>query len=695
MAGMPQIFGKAAGAIERHRGIVLPLVAAGLVFALIVPMPPALMDVLLSANLALAAIILLTAIYVAAPLEFSVFPTVLLVGTLVRLVLNVATTRLVLTAGEGRTPEEAQLAAGHVVAAFSQFVPAGSLAVGVILFAILVIVQFIVVTKGAGRISEVAARFTLDAMPGKQLAIDSDLNAGLVSEEDARQRRTAISHEADFYGAMDGASKFLRGDAVASLLIIAINIFGGLYVGMVQYGWSWSTSVDVFTRLTVGDGLVTQIPAFIMSIAAALLVTRSTGRANLGEQVVGQLGSRPVVLGIAAAFLGALMLTSLPKAPLAMLACGLIGLAVLLTRRRKATAALAAKARPAAAPAPAPQTAEKLLAIDPMRIDLGYGLIRLVDAAAKGDLLERISTLRAKIAEEMGLLIPPVRIRDDMRLDANSYAIFIRGTKIATGKLYPTQLLAVGAADGAEGEVIGRTTVEPVFGLPAVWISPSQQYKAESLNYTIIEPANVLATHLGEVIRSHAADLLTREHLGKLLDNLAATAPHLVSEVTQKLRPQQIQKVLQNLLRERVAIRDLEAILEAISEGAEHVQDPAALTEFVRARLSRTLSQQYCSDDGRLWCVNLQPALEEAVGRYVSHASTLPPELNQKIAGALTEGLWSLQKQGRQPVLLCAPHVRATLSKLLAPVVPQAAVLGYNEVDSVEVQTIASIGTEL
>ena len=567
----------------------------------------------------------------------------------------------------------------------------------VILFSILVVVQFIVVTKGAARISEVAARFTLDAMPGKQMAIDADLNAGLVTEEQARKRRQEVGLEADFYGAMDGASKFLRGDAVSSVVITLVNILGGIYVGMMEYGWSWEQTVGVFTRLTIGDGLVTQIPAFVISVAAALLVTRSTARTNLGEQMVGQIASRPTVLAIAAAFLGVLMLTKLPKIPLLLLGGGMAGLAYWLWSRRKLQAATQPPG-PAAAPS-APQDLQKLLAIDPMRIDLGYALVRLVDSTRQGDLMERITSLRTKIAEEVGLLVPPVRIRDDMRLDAHGYAIFIRGSKIASGRIYPNQLLAVGE-DDAVGKLLGRQTTEPVFGMPATWISPAQQARAQAMNYTVIDPCGVLTAHLRETILSHAEELLTREQMGRLLDNLRQRCPQLVQEVADKVKPLVIQKVLQNLLRERVAIRDLETILESLLAAAEHSDQPDTLTEQVRWSMARALSQQYCADDGRLWCVSLEPSLEEAVSRYIAQSpegrtSAIPPQVNQKIVHAVAEGLAGLQKQGRQPVVLCAPGVRAAVRQLLAPVMPRAAVLAYNEIESVQVQSVASIGAEL
>ncbi|HUT60468.1 MAG TPA: flagellar biosynthesis protein FlhA [Phycisphaerae bacterium] len=704
MARMPEILVQTAEAIKRHRGMILPAVLAGLVLVIVLPMPPVLMDVLLVASLALAAVILLTAILVANPLEFSLFPSILLTATLVRLVLNVGLTRLILTAGRHAPgAAEARLAAGSVVWAFSEYMPSGSLAVGVVLFCVLVAVQFIVVVKGGGRISEVAARFALDAMPGRQMSIDSDFNAGLITEEQARSRRDELNRQADFHGAMDGASKFLRGDVAASIIISVINILGGLYVGVAEYGWSWSEAAGLFARLTVGAGLATQLPAFLLATAAALLVTRTAGESNLGEGVLRQLSSRPLALGVAAALVGGLMLTSLPKIPLLLIAAGLGAAAWMLPRRRGEQAEDAEAPGPAAAPKA--DDVGRLLAVDPLRINIGFALVPLVDpersagphTTRNGDLLERISALRAKIAEELGLLVPPIRIRDDMRMEAHQYSIEIRGGRVAEGMIYPNLLLAVGGAE--VGERLGRPTSDPVFGAPAVWIRPDQRKPAEEMDCTVVPPANVLTTHLGEVLRARAADLLTREQSVRLLERLRTEAAHLVREVEGKLTGGQVQKVLQSLLRERVPIRDLETILEAVLEGADHTDDPAMLAERARGALSRTLSRQFCSEDGRLWCVSLRPEMEEAIGRYVSQGgartAAVPPDVHEKITRAVAEGVSALAKQGRPPVVVCASGIRPAVSRLLSPALPGTVVLGYNEVDSVEVQTVAAIGTEL
>ena len=690
-------------AMYRHRGLILPVGAILLVLVMLVPLPPVLIDVLLVANIALAAMILLTAIYVSSPLEFSVFPSVLLGATLFRLVLNVATTRLILTAGAGgRSLGEAQTAAGGVIWAFSDFVTTGSLAVGVILFLIIVVVQFVVITRGASRISEVSARFMLDAMPGKQMAIDADVNASLITEEQARSRRTQISREADFYGAMDGASKFVRGDAVAALIITMVNIFGGLYVGMVQYGWGGSQTLSLFTRLTIGDGLVTQIPAFLVSLSAALIVSRSTVRTDLGKEVVRQLTAKPVALGITSAFLAALMLTSLPKVPLLMLSVGLAGLALMLRNRRRSgeylpSPAPAASEPPAESePAPPAVDAEEFPTVDLIRIEIGYALVQMVETSQGGEVLDRIAALRRQIASEMGLRIPPVRIRDNLHLDPHEYAIYVRGAKVGSAQLFPQQLLAL-AEETPVGKLVGRETIEPAFGTPAVWIDPDERPRAERLNYTVVEPAGVMMTHLGRIIRFNAAELLSRQHVVQMLGSLKAHHGELVDEIRRTAGIGKVRHILQGLLREAVPIRDLEAILEAILEGQDHANDIGGLLEHVRLVLSRMLSQQYCSEDGKLWCICLDRDAEHELETHldadgVGAALAVGPELAGKVARAVGDGLTELRSRRRRPVVLCAPRLRAPLRDLIHSAQPDAAVLGYNEINAVEVKAFKRVG---
>ena len=698
---------------HRHRGLVLPCMAAGMVLVLLVPLPPALLDFLLVGNVALAAVILLTTIHVRRPLDLSIFPTLLLLGTLGRLVLNVATTRLILTAGTGRSVDEAQAAAGQVVWAFGSFVTNDSLVAGAIVFGIIIVIQFIVITKGAARVSEVAARFVLDAMPGKQLAIDQDLSAKLIDETTARARRLDVAHEADFYGAMDGAGKFLRGDAVAAVLITLINILGGLYVGMVQCGWGLSETLGLFTRLTIGEGLVMQVPAFLLAVASALLVTRSSARTNLGEEFIGQLTARPAVLVTAGAFLGLLALTPLPTLPLLVCGGALTGLAWLLSRRGGQTPQSEHVPTKPASAAPMPDVVD-LVNVDPLRIEIGYALIKLTDqnprtlssgvdsraafgaGAGNNELLDRVAAVRRQVAQELGVLVPAVRICDNLRLDAHAYVIKLRGAKIAQGHLHPKLLLAV--SDGrTAGRVTGIETSEPICGAPAVWISPDERDRAERLGYMVNAPTSVLVTHLGEVIRSHAADLLTRQQAQGLLDALATRCKPMVDEAIGRFGVGTIQKTMQLLLHERVSVRDLEAIIEAMCDWSGTGTDAPALSEHVRRRIGRTLCQQYADDKGRLWCVRLDEQLEDELSESaqpVGEQDTLllDGEQSQRLVQAVAPGLDDLRRQGRQGVVLCSPLLRRAVKQAVTGGRMDAAVLSYDEVDAVSVQTLSYVG---
>jgi len=679
-------------------GLALPIAAAAMVLVILLPLPPTVMNVLLLGNIALATVVLLMTIFVAGPLEFSVFPSLLLGTTLLRLVLTIAATRLILTCGaDGRSAEDAQLAAGGVLWSFSQLVTAGSLAVGVVLFAIIVMVQFVVVTKGATRISEVAARFVLDALPGRQMAIDADLAASVVTPGEARQRRSQLAREADFYGAMDGASKFLRGDAIAAILVLAVNLLGGLYVGAAQYGWSLRTSAELFTRLTIGAGLAMQIPALIVSVAAALIVSRSNAETDLGKELTSQLTARPAALAITGGLLAVMMLTSLPKVPLLILAGACIALATVLRRRRTPPAAAGVPAQQeAAGQRPAGQKVSDLLAVDAMRIELGFALVGLVDQPEKGALLGRIANLRKRIASQLGVIVPPIRIMDNMEMESRGYAIFIRGAKVAGGRLHPRLLLAI-SDEHTSGALMGREASEPASGRAAVWISPSQRARAEAMGYAVVESCGVLVTHLEQTIRRHAAELLSRRHVAELLENLKAGASQLVAEVTTNLTLSQIQKVLQNLLREQVSIRDLESILEALADASCQTNRVELLTEQVRSALGRLLCQQFCGRDGKLSCVYLAASLEQELGTYLSEgppsgAAAIPPEVGKEVSRVVAQPLAELQRQGRWPVVVCAPQIRPAVSKLIAAAVPEAVVLGYNEIDSVEVESVASVG---
>jgi flagellar biosynthesis protein FlhA len=695
---------------KHYQSLAVPMAFIGLLAVIVVPMPPMLMDLLLAANLGLAALILLTTIFVEKPLDFSVFPSLLLGTTLFRLVLNIATTRLILSA-DAQTPDQALDVAGGVIETFASIVTSGSLVVGLILFAILVIVQFVVITKGATRISEVAARFTLDGMPGKQMAIDADLNAGLIDEQQAKFRREEISQEADFYGAMDGAAKFVRGDAIAGIIIILVNITGGIVVGMIEKDWTFVNTLEVFTRLTIGDGLVSQLPAFVISIAAGLIVTRSSGRQDLGSDLAQQLTGRHVALGITAGFLAMLGFAGLPFLPLMILAGIAATMAVLTFRGSKqaASAAASAEAAQAEPEQPEPSATEQALSVDTLELEVGYAMVRLVDQSQGGDLLDRISGIRRQLATELGLVMPSVRIRDNMQLQPNDYYIKIRGNTIASGRVYPGQYLAMDGGLATE-QLPGTPTKEPAFGLDAVWIAPGQKQRAEALNYTVVDATSVLATHLTEVVKDHGDELLTREETNNLIEQLKEKAPKLTEEALGGeqpiVKPAELQKVLQNLLRERVPIRDLENIVETLGDWAVRTKDLEVLTEYVRNSLRRTICNQYTtqefSEDGsstisRLYCISLDPTLEDEINGFIERSAegtsmTMPPQVANRITSQIMQELQTLVQQGHHPVVLTSPQVRAQVRRLLEPHVSNVAVLGYNEVSKgVEVESVGLV----
>jgi flagellar biosynthesis protein FlhA len=698
--------------LKSYRTLLVPITFIGMIAVVVVPMPPAIMDVLISANIALAVVILLTTLYVESPLDFSVLPSLLLGTTLFRLVLNIATTRMILSA-DGSRPEQAQAVAGHVIEAFANFVAGSSVVVGVILFVIIIIVQFVVITKGATRISEVAARFTLDGMPGKQMAIDADLNAGLINEQQARDRRERISQEADFYGAMDGAAKFVRGDAIAGIIITLINIVGGLAIGVFQNQWSVGDSVRVFTMLTIGDGLVSQLPSFVISIAAGLIVTRSSSRQDLGTEMTNQLTSRAAALGITAGFLAMMAFTPLPMTPMLLLAGVLGTMAFLVARvsKREAQKVQTDKQADAAKSEPAP--IEQAMHIDTLELEVGYALVRMVDQAHGGDLLNRVTMIRRQLAGEMGLVMPPLRIRDNMQLQPNDYQIKIRGNPVADGQVFPGQWLAMDGGLASE-PLAGQKTREPAFGLDAVWIEAGQKQRAEALSYTVVDATSVLVTHITEVVKNHAYELLTREETTNLITQLKEQAPKLTEEVlggdTPLVKPGELQKVLQNLLQERVPIRDLESIVETLGDWAPRTKDLDVLTEYVRNSLRRTICNQYAvrqvgdaenGDDApgvsRLYCVSLDPALEDQINGYIERSAegtsmTMPPAVANQITTAMLEEINRLVQGGHHPVVLASPQVRAQVRRLLEAHLPNAAVLGYNEVSKgIEVESVGLI----
>lgn len=689
----------------RHRHLFVPLAFLLMMVVLLVPLPPSMMDIFICANIGLAAVILMTTIYMGRPLEFSVFPALLLGTTLFRLVLNVASTRLILSA-DASSPDEAREVAGQVIEAFGHFVAGSSPAVGVIIFIILIIVQFVVITKGATRMSEVAARFTLDAMPGKQMAIDADLSAGLINEDEARTRRAEITSEADFYGAMDGASKFVRGDAIAGIIITFINIIGGIGIGMFEKGWPMADSARVFTLLTIGDGLVSQIPSFIIAIAAGLIVARTGNKQTLGEEIPDQLASQPVALYLIAGFLGLLSLTPLPSMPLILGAVLMAGLAWgLRFMSRQANDAREAVARADASTANAePPPVEDLLHVDVMEIEIGYGLVQVVDASRGGDLLDRIAMIRRQLAAEIGVVVPPIRIRDNMQLDPHEYRVKIRSATVGRGQVYPDLLMAMDSGM-ASGRLDGVRGKEPAFGLDATWIEPELKQRAEAMNYTVVDATSVVATHLTEVIKQHAAELLTREEVNHLLEELKKKSPKLVDEAMPSvIKPGELQKVLQNLLNERVPVRDLETILETLADWAPHTRDTDVLTEYVRNALRRTISLMHAETDeegqSKLWCVTTDPSVEDTITGYVDRGPggttmSMPPDVANRIARAITSAAEPLVRSGRPVVVLASPSVRAQVRQICDGRVPGAIVLGYNEiVRELDIESVGLIQLE-
>jgi flagellar biosynthesis protein FlhA len=684
--GIPRIF----HAVAKYRHLIVPISFLALVGVLVVPLPAMVLDLLICVNIAIGAIILMTTIYMRKPLEFSVFPALLLGTTLFRLVLNVATTRLILSI-ESKDPATATSAAGHVIAAFANFVAGSNAIVGTIIFIILVIVQFVVITKGATRMSEVAARFTLDAMPGKQMAIDADLSAGVITDKDARARREEISREADFYGAMDGASKFVRGDAIAGIIITIINIVGGFAIAKFQLGWSATDAMKTFMLLAIGDGLASQLPAFLVAIAAGLIVARAGGGKTVGEEIPNQLASQPWALYLIAGFLFLLSFTPLPTIPLiggALLLAG-IAYAMQWQKRKEATNEVDRARREASAKPPEPPKVEELLTVDTLELEVGYALVGLVDSSRGGDLLDRISGIRRQLAVDLGLVMPSVRIRDNMQIEPNDYRVKIRGAVVASGTVYPTLLMAMDSGM-AHGAIDGIRTKEPAFGLDAIWIERGLREKAESSNWTVVDASSVLATHLAEVVKRHAEELLTREEVSNLIAQLKQKTPKLVEDIIPSIvRPGDLQKILQALLRERVAIRDLETIVETLAEWAPHTKDHDVLVEYVRNGLRRAICAQYSEIDergrSRLRCVTMDPALEDVISGYIDRnpsgtTFTIPPALANRIARAVAESARPLVEQGRRVVVLASPSVRAQVRQILDPHIAEVAVLGYNEV---------------
>jgi flagellar biosynthesis protein FlhA len=679
--------------LGRVQDLILPVGLIASVLVILVPLPAALMDVLLASNIALSVIILLTTIYVRTPLEFSIFPSLLLATTLFRLVLNVATTRLVLT----RAGTAGVLAAGEVIRAFGEFVAGDDVVVGLIIFVIIVVIQFVVITKGATRISEVAARFALDGMPGRQMAIDADLNAGIIDEHEAQRRRQEITHQADFFGAMDGASKFVRGDAVAAIIITLINIIGGLFIGVLEFGMGLKDAASLYTKLTIGDGLASQVPAFLISLAAGLLVTRSSSEVNLPAEFLKQLFSRPQALAVASGFLGILVFTNLPTIPLVLLGSGCAGLAATLTRKTARGKAADEAKKKADSAKPAAERVEDYLLVDPMEVEIGVGLIRLADPNRGGDLLERIHRIRQNVAAEIGVILPKVRIRDSFQLDQHQYRIKIADMPMATGSILPGMLLAMDSGM-TTGQVPGTPTKEPAFDTPALWINPAVREQAEMCGYTVVEPGAVIATHLTEVIRKHADEILTRDAAKHLIEELKKTSPAVVEElIPGAMKLAEVQQILQMLLREQVPIRNLASILETLGDYAPRSKDPILLAELVRARLARTISTKYRDAEGRLHVITLDPALEDRVRAGFEHTDRglflrMSPQAIEATCRLIAAEIDKLAHLNRPPIVLVSPQIRAALKQMTASHLPNLIVLSYNEITrDTKIESVAMV----
>lgn len=660
--------------LQSSRGVIFPALIVLSVLALIMPLPPLLLDLLLAGNLTLSVLILLTTVYVVRPLEFSSFPALLLGTTLARLVLNVASTRLVLTRGGS----EGTQAAGKVIEAFSQFVSGDQIAVGLVVFLIIVAIQFLVITKGATRISEVAARFALDGLPGKQMAIDADQNAGAISHEQARQRRDDLIRQADFYAAMDGASKFVRGDAVAGLVIMAINVIGGLYMGIFEYDMPIGDAADIFTRLTIGDGLVSQVPAFLVSLAAGLIVTRSSSDSDLRGDIVGQTFRHPEALFLAAGFLGAMSFTGLPMIPLLSMGAGCVAVGVMLRKGLAQPVEVATKSPPETTPKPQPKL-EDHLRVDPMELTIGGGLVTF---AQNGNLLSNISEVRSRIAQELGMLLPKIRVKDNIQMEPFGYEFKMRGIPVATGEARIDRLLAV-KTSFVTGDLSGQRTIDPATGHTAIWIEPSQRDRAEMLGYLVQNPTDALFGHLHEVVREHAAELLTRQQVHALLDNLRQTSPKVVDElIPGLLKPAQVHLVLENLLRERVPIRDLEAILETLADHAEQTKNAILLTEYVRAALARTICQSHRDSNRVLRVLMLTPDLEDVIGAGVDFSETgLIARLSLQTSDAIRQSLSeSIANTDANVVLTTSSAVRLGLRQITSATFPRLSVLSLNEI---------------
>lgn len=689
------------GLVSRNTDVLLAAAVVGIVLLLVVPLPPMILDVLLSVSIILGVTTLLMTLYANDALEFNSFPSLLLFLTLFRLSLNIASTRMILSEGQ----------AGDIIKTFGEFVTGGNQVVGLIIFILLTVVNFVVITKGSGRVAEVAARFTLDAMPGKQMSIDADLNAGIIDENEARTRREKINSEADFYGAMDGASKFVRGDAIAGIVITVVNIVGGFAIGVAIKAMSWGEAVERYMMLSVGDGLVSQIPALLVSVGAGIIVTRANTEDNLAVTLNRQLFNNPKVLMVTASIIGLLsLLPGMPRLVMIPIAA-ILGVYAYSLWGAEEERGGSGEGRALGLDAEVPEgmergatehdEVEKALFVDPMEIELGYGLIPLVDASQGGDLLNRITVIRRQIASELGIIVPPIRIRDNMMYEPDHYVVKIKGLEVAEGTLYADSFLAMNPGNVTRA-VQGIDTTEPAFGLPAVWIAAAQRENAEMYGYTVVDALSVLATHLTEVIHLHAQELINRQEVSRLIENAKGYASAVIEELVPNLLTLgQVLKVLQNLLRERIPIRDFVTILEVLADQSIEQKDTSVLTEYVRQGLARTISKQYVSEDGKLYVITLDPKVEQMVMESVQKSEfgarvVLRPTTTQKIIERVHQGMELSTEKGVVAVVLTSPAIRPYFRELLARELPRLAVLSFNEVVAdMEIESLDVVPSEV
>jgi flagellar biosynthesis protein FlhA len=666
----------------------------GILAVMIIPLPPMMLDIALSFSLSLSLLILLVAIYVKKTLEFTSFPSLLLMTTLFRLSLNVATTRLILTHGH-----EGTHAAGDVIEAFGNFVVGNNYVIGLIVFMILIVINFIVITKGSGRVAEVAARFTLDAMPGKQMAIDADLNAGLINESEARRRRKEIEQEADFYGAMDGASKFVRGDAIAGIIITLINIVGGLLIGVIQKGLDVSTAAKYYTMLTIGDGILAQIPALIISTAAGTIVTRSNGSEdNMGAEVTSQLLSNPRAMAISGGVIGLLALVpGLPTLPFLVMATGLGGLSWIVNRFKTEKISDEKNRVEAAANAPKKENIETMLPLDLVELEVGYGLINIVESDKSGDLLERIVSIRKQFALDLGIVVPSIHIRDNLQLAPGEYRVLIKGNRVGGGSLRPEFMLAMDPGNVME-RIEGIATKEPAFGLDALWVSPNRKEEAEMAGYTVVDLPTVMATHLTEIVRTHAHELLGRQEASALVENFKKTHAKVVEElIPDQMSLGGVVRVLQGLLKEQVSIRDLLTIFETLADDSPRNKDIEVLTESVRRALARSITAKYTTELGNIPVMTLHPVIEELIANSLLQTEqgvqlVMDPNTAHRLISEIARTVETHPEIAGQPILLTSPTSRRHLFKLTHRFIPQLVVLSHNELTSdANVQSVALV----